>query len=99
MSTDCNTTFGEKSARQSRGIHYSGGLRRIRSPGVGGRENGNCQTLSFIHTFRRKSSCSFHGPIHLFLVPKKTQPCASVELRLFLPECDPHVNLLELVAG
>src|SRR5258707_7753114 len=56
---------------------YSGGFRRIRSPGVGGSEKGNCQILSFIHTLRIKSSRSFQGPIHLLLVEKKTQPWAS----------------------
>src|ERR1019366_2053681 len=56
---------------------YSGGFRRIRSPSVGGSEKGNCQTLSFIQTPRIKSSRSFHGPIHLLLVAKKTQPWAS----------------------
>src|SRR5208283_5876235 len=56
---------------------HSGGFRRIRSPSVGGSEKGNCQTLSFIQTPRMKSSRSFHGPIHLLLVAKKTQPWAS----------------------
>src|SRR3981081_3130221 len=56
---------------------YSGGFRSIRSPSIGGSEKGNCQTLSFIQTPRIKSSRSFHGPIHLLLVAKKTQPWAS----------------------
>ena len=56
---------------------YSGGFRRISSPSVGGSEKGNCQTLFFIQTPRMKSSRSFHGPIHLWLVAKKTQPWAS----------------------
>src|SRR5579859_283796 len=62
---------------KSGGVVHSGGLRRIRSPFVGGSEKGNCQTLSFIQRLRIKSSCSFHGPIHLLLVEKKTQPWAS----------------------
>src|ERR1700682_634831 len=56
---------------------YSGGFGRIRSPSVGGSEKGNCQTLSFIQTPIIKSSRSFHGPIHLLLVAKKTHPWAS----------------------
>src|ERR1019366_1763518 len=58
-------------------VPHWGGLRRIRSPSIGGSEMGNCQTLSFIQRLITKSSRSFHGPIHLLLVANKTQPCAS----------------------
>ena len=47
------------SGRRRLDADYSGGLRRIKSPSIGGSEMGNCQILSFIQTLIIKSSRSF----------------------------------------